>query len=254
MTLWLPGFVGSRIVSYSILLFFIIIISGIVLWLPKKAKNWRQRLKFDWNQNTRWKRKNFDLHTVIGFYSATFGLVLAFTGCVMAFGWFYFIAYKGLGGTKNFRFSIPDNVTTLAIAEEMPKYDLLIPQLSKQYPDAKSLELHYPENDTTAILVEVNNANGAYYNMDYLFFDQYTLQEVEVNSIYGKYKNTDFADKVIRMNYDIHVGAIGGLVGKFIAFFASLICATLPVTGILLWFGKKYKVKEKNKVIAVELL
>ncbi|MCK7554360.1 PepSY domain-containing protein [Chitinophaga sedimenti] len=43
------------------------------------------------------------------------------------------------------------------------------------------------------------------------------------------------------MNYDIHVGAIGGLTGKFIAFFASFICASLPVTGFLVWWGRRKK-------------
>ena len=43
------------------------------------------------------------------------------------------------------------------------------------------------------------------------------------------------------MNYDIHVGAIGGLAGKIIAFLASLICASLPVTGFYIWWNKKKK-------------
>jgi uncharacterized iron-regulated membrane protein len=45
------------------------------------------------------------------------------------------------------------------------------------------------------------------------------------------------------MNYDLHVGAIAGLTGKIIAFIASLICASLPVTGFLVWYLKKYKKK-----------
>jgi uncharacterized iron-regulated membrane protein len=58
-------------------------------------------------------------------------------------------------------------------------------------------------------------------------------------------ENADLPDKIRRMNYDIHVGAIGGLPGKIIAFFASFIAATLPVTGIAMWWNKQ---KEKNKL------
>ncbi len=245
LRLWLPDAIGSRIVSYSILLFLIILISGLFLWWPRNKKNWRQRLKFDWNKKTRWKRKNFDLHTVTGFYVSSFGLVLAFTGCVMAFNWFYFIAYKATGGDKAPQFIIPESMHTARVEEnQSPPYDQLIPMLYKTYTDAKSFELHYPENDTTSVLVEVSNSKGLYYNMDYLFFDQNTLQEMETTSIYGKYKDAKFADKVIRMNYDIHIGAIGGIVGKIIAFLVSLICASLPVSGFLLWYGKAYKSKE----------
>ncbi|WP_299218223.1 PepSY-associated TM helix domain-containing protein [uncultured Aquimarina sp.] len=250
LRLWLPDVIGSRVVSYSVLIFLIIMISGLFLWWPKNKKNWRQRLKFDWNSKTRWKRKNFDLHTVTGFYISSFGLILAFTGCVMAFNWFYFIAYKATGGDKDPRFVIPES-EQVAVSTTISnfEYDKLIPILQKKYKDAHSFELHYPENDSTSILVEVSNSKGLYYNMDYLFFDQNTLKEIETPSIYGKYKNADFADKVIRMNYDIHIGAIGGIVGKIIAFLVSLICASLPISGILLLYGRKYKTQKENKVV-----
>ncbi len=249
LRLWLPDAIGSRVVSYSILLFLIIMVSGLFLWWPRNTKNWRQRLKFDWNSATRWKRKNFDLHTVTGFYISSFGIILAFTGCVMAFNWFYFIAYKATGGDKAPQFIIPESTSTyVSQSDDRPMYDQLIPMLYKEYENAKSFELHYPENDSTSVLVEVSNSKGLYYNMDYLFFDQHTLEEIETTSIYGKYKDAKFADKVIRMNYDIHIGAIGGIVGKIIAFLVSLICASLPVSGVLLWYGRTYKKPRKVKL------
>ena len=54
------------------------------------------------------------------------------------------------------------------------------------------------------------------------------------------------------MNYDIHVGAVLGLPGKILAFFASLIAASLPVTGFVIWWGrrKKSKAKPVDKEIA----
>lgn len=252
MWLWLPEAIGGQIVSYSILLFLFILVSGLFLWWPKSNKNWKQRLKFNWNDKTRWKRKNFDLHSIIGFYIYSFGLVFAITGCVMAFGWFYFIVYKVAGGDKNPRFVVPNSEQVVNIENESIKpYDDIVPMLMQKYKDAHSYEFHYPESDTTSILVEVSNSKGLYYNMDYLFFDQYTTKELESDSIYGKYKNASFADKVIRMNYDIHIGAIGGLAGKIIAFLASLICASLPVTGILMWYGRKYKKKKALKFNAL---
>ncbi|UZO80629.1 PepSY domain-containing protein [Aquimarina sp. ERC-38] len=248
--LWLPKAIGSLVVSYAILLFLLIIISGLILWWPKNRKNFRQRLQFHWKSSTRWKRKNFDLHTIIGFYISSFTLIFAFTGCIMAFNWFYFIAYKATGGDKDPRFVVPNSeIAYNQTSEEQLAYDQLVPRLKETYKEAKSFELHYPESDTTSILVEVSNSKGLYYNMDYLFFDQNTLKELEVNSIYGKYQNADFADKVIRMNYDIHIGAIGGLAGKLIAFLASLIAASLPVTGIILWYGKKFKNIKKPELV-----
>ena len=240
MYLWLPQSVGSKIVSYSILLFLVILMSGLILWWPKNKKAGKQRFYFQWNDNTRWKRKNFDLHTVVGFYVMTFAFILAFTGSVMAFNWFYYLTYKAIGGDKQPQFIIPTNIDK--IQEKNPlAIDLLIPRLKKRYPDAENFEIHYPATDSSSIYVEVSNSSGVYYNSDYLFFDQNTLQEIGTASIYGKYKDAKFADKVIRMNYDIHVGAIGGILGKIIAFLASLITASLPITGFILWWNRSRK-------------
>jgi uncharacterized iron-regulated membrane protein len=49
------------------------------------------------------------------------------------------------------------------------------------------------------------------------------------------------------MNYDIHVGAIAGLPGKILAFLISLLCSSLPVTGFLVWYGKKVKAKTPKR-------
>ena len=43
---------------------------------------------------------------------------------------------------------------------------------------------------------------------------------------------------ILRLNYDIHVGSALGLTGKIIAFLTSLLIATLPVTGLMIWYGR----------------
>lgn len=107
--LWLPKGIGEQVVGASILIFIVIIVSGLIIWLPKKRKNLKQRLKFDWKKTTRWKRKNFDLHTVIGFYISSLALLLAFTGSLMSYNWLMNGVYKSIGGEKEIAFSIPDN-------------------------------------------------------------------------------------------------------------------------------------------------
>ena len=84
-----------------------------------------------------------------------------------------------------------------------------------------------------------------YWKADYRYFDQHTLQEIEVKHMFGKFANATVADKIIRMNYDIHIGAIAGLPGKIIAFIASLIAASMPVTGVIIWIGRKKKKRVK---------
>ena len=243
--LWLPKAIGEQVVGVSILIFILIIISGFIIWIPKKKKNLKQRLTFDWKDTTRWKRKNFDLHTVVGFYICSFALILAFTGSMMSYNWLKYVVYKSTGGEKEARFFIPENLSDLSEKGDAVPMDFLIEKLQKENPQAAAFELHYPKTEEQSIYVEVTNSKGLFYDSDFRFFDQNTLEEIETKSIFGKYENAKVADKIQRMNYDIHIGAIGGIVGKIIAFLVSLLTATLPVTGVLLWYGRNYK---KNKV------
>ncbi|WP_406682819.1 PepSY domain-containing protein [Seonamhaeicola sp. MEBiC1930] len=242
LRLWLPKDIGEQVVGVSVLLFIFMIISGFILWWPKKGKNVKQRITFDWKSTTRWKRKNFDLHTIVGFYICSLAIVIGFTGSVISYDWLKYVVYISTGGDKVPAFIIPENNSKeVTSAYYVKPIDGLIEKLKKESPEAESYELHYPESDTLSVYVEVSNSKGLYYDSDYRFFDQNTLEEIETPAVFGKYKDAKLADKIIRMNYDIHVGAIGGIAGKIIAFLVSLIIATLPVTGVLLWYGRNYK-------------
>lgn len=101
--------------------------------------------------------------------------------------------------------------------------------------------MHYPETDSSAVALAINPLPGTYWKVDYTYYNQYTLAEMQVDHAFGRFENTSAADKIYRMNYDVHVGAIGGLPTKLLAFFASLIAASLPVTGFMIWWGRRKK-------------
>jgi uncharacterized iron-regulated membrane protein len=89
MSLLLKPAIGKIIVGVSVLIFFISLITGLVLWWPKKRKKAiKQRLWFQWKNKTKWKRKNYDLHNILGFYVMIFALVIALTGLMWSFQWF----------------------------------------------------------------------------------------------------------------------------------------------------------------------
>lgn len=241
--LWLPPEIGQPIVAYSTLIFTVMLITGLVLWWPKNRKNIKQRFTVKWSG--KWRRKNYDIHGVLGFYSMFIALVLALTGLVWGFEWFGKFVYEVAGGDKNYIYTMPVSKSNPGMAVNNPE-DKLWMMMSEENPDAESIEIHFVDNDTSALEVAINYNKETYWSVDYRYFDQRTLEEVEVNEIYGPIKKATAADKLIRMNYDIHTGAIIGLPGKTLAFFASLMVASLPVTGFMIWYGRRYK-KEKEK-------
>lgn len=245
--LWLPNQIGQTIVASATLIFVIMLITGIVLWFPKNKAALKQRFKIKFN--TKWRRTNFDLHSVLGFYVSWIAIIFAITGLVWGFEWFAKSYYYTLSQGKQLvsYYEAQSDTTKTVVQKNIPVIDFLWQKSITENPTKQTVEVHYPETKHAAIAVSTNPDASTYWQIDNHYYDQYTLQEIEVTHQYGKFSAaTPLADKLMRMNYDIHTGAIFGLTGKIIAFFISLIIASLPVTGFLLWYGRRYK-KRENK-------
>lgn len=244
--LWLPPEIGQPVVASFTLVFIVMLISGIVMWWPKNNKGKKKSFKIKWN--ARWRRKNYDLHSVMGFYVAFIALVLALTGLVWGFEWFRDGVHSLAGGEKPLDYVEPlSDTTAVAFSTEMHPVDYLWEKTKLENPTAETIEMHFPATEASPIHVAINPDASTYWQIDYLYYDQYTLEEVKADHIYSRFHDASAADKLIRMNYDVHTGAILGLPGKILAFFASLIVASLPVTGTLLWIGRKKKAKREKK-------
>lgn len=239
--LWLPPKIGQPMVASATLVFLIIVITGLFLWWPKNRKVARQRFWFRWKKGERWPKINFDLHNIVGFYTLIFGLIFAVTGLVWGFQWFAQSYYKVAGGKKSLQYQavVSKSDTSPVETDSVKAIDKVWLKLLDEYQDAASFELHPPETDSSAIAVNVGLQEGTYWKTDYRYFDQYSLKEIEVDNLYGKLQNAGFADKLMRMNYDIHTGSVLGLPGKIFAFLISLMIASLPVTGTIIWWKRR---------------
>ena len=127
--------------------------------------------------------------------------------------------------------------------------DVVWQKVRTEQANINAIEVHIPDSDSAAIAVNTNTEIGTTWKTDYRYFDQYTLKELSVNHLYGRFQDAKLADKAIRMNYDVHVGAIFGLAGKVLAFLVSLVAASLPITGFYIWWGRRNKVKKMSKSV-----
>lgn len=246
--LWLPPAIGQPIVASATLVFFVLLVSGIILWWPKNNKNVSKKFTIRWSAN--WRRKNYDLHSVLGFYICWLALVFVVTGLVWGFTWFRNGLYSITSGGKQFiEYYAPASDTTQQSHIEIPAIDRVWYLMKNEYPNAAWIEVHPPEDNVTSIAANANPDAGTYWKTDYRYFDQYSLQELPVDHVWNRLHQSTTAELIMRMNYDIHVGAVLGLPGKILAFLISLTIASLPVTGCLVWYGRKKKQKEKQFVL-----
>lgn len=247
--LWMPPKIGQTTVVVFMFIFLVMVISGIILWFPKNRAAVKQRFWFRWKKGLSWKRKNYDLHNIPGFYACLFALVFVVTGLVWGLPGFGKILHQAIGGKISLNYEAPVSKLAVAVKNKethVAAIDIVFEKMLRSYPNASYIEIHPPENDSSSIAANANLGHGTYWKTDYRYFDQHSLAELPCDNIYGRFDgNTTVADKLLRMNYDIHVGAIGGLPGKFIAFFISLLIASLPVSGFLIWWGRKKKGKKR---------
>jgi uncharacterized iron-regulated membrane protein len=253
--LWLPPKVGQIIVASATLIFVVLIITGIVLWWPKNKAARKQRFKVKFN--AKWRRTNYDLHNVLGFYMSWIIIFIALSGLVMGFQWFANSVYwVSSGGQKPIEFSAPQSDTSKGFSKLALPYDKAWEKSLQKQPGFEGVvEVHFPEDAVAAVEIAMNPDGNTFWKADYIYYDQNTLKEIPVKHTYGKLKDASTAQKLQRMNYDIHVGAVLGLPGKIMAFCASLLCASMPITGFLIWRGRKKKTIRKSnpvKNLAVE--
>lgn len=74
---------GRLVVGISTVFFILILISGVVVWWPKKRKQWRESLKM--KRNSGFGRRLYDCHRVFGIYAVGMLLLLSLTGLMWSF-------------------------------------------------------------------------------------------------------------------------------------------------------------------------
>ena len=248
--LWLPHEIGQVVVSVATLIFLVLLVSGLILWYPKNKNAAKQRFSFKWKKGTKWKRKNYDLHNITGFYILIIGIIFAITGLVWGFEWFAYSYYKVSGGEKSLIYEEPLSKRNQETATTIVKpLDAIWFQMQKEYPLAESIEIHPPETNLSPIAANANMDEGTYWKIDYRYFDQYSLKEITVSHLWGRKTADKVADNLMKMNYDIHTGAILGLPGKIFAFLCSLLIASLPISGCYIWWGRNRKKKNTAAVL-----
>ncbi|RAI97563.1 putative iron-regulated membrane protein [Chitinophaga skermanii] len=249
--LWMPYEIGRPIVNYSTLVFIITLITGLVLWWPKKWNKSTRDASFKIKWTATIKRVNYDLHNVLGFYSMIVLLAIGLTGMVWGIQWFSKGAYwLTSGGTSlpAYNNKIASDSTATRNYTSFQAVDKSFHTVVLENPRSTGFYVTFP--DTTSgksfITLIAYPSKGKYYDHRNYAFDQFTTAKIQRGDFQDKsFEASSFGTQLRRMNYDIHVGAVLGLPGKILAFFASLIGATLPVTGFIIWWGKKKKQKKK---------
>ncbi|SMO53225.1 PepSY-associated TM helix domain-containing protein [Gracilimonas mengyeensis] len=238
--------IGQPIVVWSTVIFIVLLISGLVLWWPKKWNKAGKQKSFKVKWGSTWRRVNYDLHNVVGFYALLLALIVGFTGLYWAFPF----AKKTLHFLGTGEFKLPDTQTTKvqstppAAPRDAAESPLEVAYKNgwEEFPDAYSIAFITPRDSAGTINAIVRGSGKTYYERSEMKFDQYTGEVLQIDA----YEDKNAGEKLLAMNYDIHVGAIGGIPGKILALLICIVSGSLPITGFIIWFDKKRRGKRQK--------
>ncbi|MEN2398241.1 PepSY-associated TM helix domain-containing protein [Flavobacterium sp. MC2016-06] len=240
--LLLPDYIGKHIIGVATIIFILLVISGLIQWWPKRKSDIKRSFTVKWS--AKWRRVNYDWHNTSGFYISILAVVIAITGLTFTYEWVGDGIYKtfNFGGNKAVETKTPAIDTTKFDKNNLLAVDKAFIETMKHQPKAEMFFVMMPQKKGDIV------STGAYPHT--LRFDHQSNYYFHPND--GKLIQSDPYDKkslglqVVEMNYGIHTGQILDLPGKIIAFIVSLIAAALPVTGFVIWYGRRKKSKVKK--------
>lgn len=229
--------IGHPVVGISTIIFVLLLISGIILWWPKKWKKKTLNKAFKLSFAVKWKRLVYDLHQVLGFYSFLFALVIAVTGLVFAYSGFKEVYIKTI--------DLFDRQAAHHIDKEFPKVQLFsldeaLDYTLSRHGDADMMSLRMRGDDGKQD-IQIRLQKNKTSDFIWYYFD---LTNGQIENIKMDDTNS-VGNQAAALNYDLHTGGIGGIGLKIIYFVLSLICASLPITGYLIWLNKRRKKEAK---------
>jgi uncharacterized iron-regulated membrane protein len=229
---------GKIITGASALIFLVMIISGMILWWPGKKNKLKQ--KFSLTKSFGWRRLNYDLHSVLGFYASWIIIFTVLTGLVWSYKWMENGMYSLAGSVKEkpvkLKSVIPEEGKALSIDYFAEAALVNIDRYREQM-------IFMPEDSMGSVKVGIRyHQEGFYTKQDQFYFDQYSGKLLKEQL----FENNSAGDKLKATNYNIHTGKALGFAGQLLVFFAGLISASLPITGFMYWLGKR-KDRKKNK-------
>ena len=241
---------GSYITGACTILFTIGVLTGLVIWVPRKAKNWRQGLKIKFNSN--WKRINHDLHNSLAFYSAIILFLMGVTGPFFSFPWYREALQKSLGTYKERSVRAPGPSAgegkkgadkDQAKIEMLPLEDYLY-SVDQTLDYVGEYTVSLPKDGASKINISKKRAGFfAPAASDKLVLDVASAEVIEADI----FKEKPFNERVSGSIKALHLGDVYGSFSKLLYFISCLIATSLPVTGTLIWINKMKKPKKKNK-------
>lgn len=236
----LAGDIGLWIVVISTIIFFVSCLTGLILWWPKRWTRATRLASFTVKWKAGFKRVNYDLHNVYGFYSLVLCIILSFTGLMIMFRSITEFTIKSLGGELTHLDEVLPRVDSTRTSYDIVRLAYRV--LEEEHPGKESVNIWTYNLDEMGAYVFTSGRHGlkSVEKAEISAFDRYTGEALPVP------KGNLIHEKTENVVWQLHMGQWWGQFGKLSTFLAGLVATSLPITGFLIWWGKRKKKTKKT--------
>ncbi|KMQ66940.1 hypothetical protein ACM46_01060 [Chryseobacterium angstadtii] len=249
------GNVGRQIVGASVLIFCLLLISGFILWLPKKLKFLKQGLTV--KLKAKFQRVNYDLHNTLGFYTFLMLFFIAVTGLYVTYPWVKNALIVSLGGSSIDHIAedkSEDDPFGVLMEDMLQKQnekknlkntasasiDKILELSNKQLPYTAVTSIELPNKENPRYVVIKTNTQNF---LGMMLPDEVTFDKTGVFKTKELFSDRPLNKQFTALAKPLHTGEIMGLPSIILYFMVSLIGCSLPVTGFLIWWHRFKKTK-----------
>lgn len=242
----IPGMFGHHTVGVYVmgvvaLLYFLAILSGLIILLPTLVKDY-----FAIRKGKNKKRFWLDTHNVVGISSLPFHIIISVTVVVFAF---HDVFYDAIGKLAYADRPMFERRAAVQIRDLNPQLDVekILQRLKQQVPEYQVTSIRFTQADQP----QKANAFAAMYspdqmlrgdNYDYLMFNPYqttAYNTTNLNAFSGG------LNKLLNAMFSLHFGNFGGDFTRWIYFVLGIGGAFLFYSGNILWIESRVK-RQKN--------
>ena len=220
---------------------FFLIVSGVYLWWPRGCTRAAFKNSTLFRRGLTKKARDFNWHTVIGFWLALPLIVIVFSGAMISYRWVGDLVYRVVGESPP---QFGETVQTVGTNDGLRQplrggrwlpgslsYDEVLVRAAGEMPDWNIMTMRVAEDDDTSLSVSVDRGSGRQppKRLD-LSFDRGSGEIIERDG-YGFYS---LGRKLRLWLRYAHTGEIYGVLGQTVAGMASAGLVVLVWTGLSL--------------------
>jgi len=238
----LGGRVGQQVNGLFGLVLLLLCVTGLVIWWPRRRDWIRRGLTIQWQ--AQWKRRNYDLHRVVGVVTSLLVALIALTGVFFPYPEpFRWVAEKVTGtiahentpasrsepiGTR-----IPLDAALAAATVAMPEGEINWVSLPREPGDVFSVRKRLP-------------GEWRLEGMNHIHVDAYTGEVLRVD----RHAERTAGQRLIRAMFPLHTGTFWGLPTRILWTVVGLAPALLFVTGFLMWWNRVIRPRRRRMLAA----